>query len=53
MVDKGEDKFGLCFFLYSNWMAINYLQDWNHGMDKILVDAMVGLSLLGNFNSIL
>lgn len=33
-------------------MAINYLQDWHRGMDKILVDAMVGLSLLGNFTSI-
>ena len=30
---QSEDKFSLCFCLQSNWMAINYLQDWNHEMD--------------------
>jgi hypothetical protein len=29
-------------------MAIDYLQDGYCGMDQVLVDAMVGLSLLGN-----
>jgi hypothetical protein len=46
--EKGEDKFGLCVCIYGNWMAIDYLQDRDCGMDQILVDAMVGLSLLGN-----
>ena len=32
-------------------MAIDYLQDRDHGMDQVLVDAMVGLSLLGNASS--
>lgn len=29
-------------------MAIDHLQDWDYGLDKVLADAMVGLSLLGN-----
>lgn len=45
---KGENKFGLCVCIYVNWLAIDYLQDRNHGMGQVLVDAMVGLSLLGN-----
>ncbi|GAU18329.1 hypothetical protein TSUD_202180 [Trifolium subterraneum] len=48
---EGEDKFSLCFCLYGNWMAFNYLHDWNHGMDKILVDAMAGISLLEEWNA--
>ena len=32
-------------------MAIDYLQDGDHGMGQVLVDAMVGLSLLGNAGS--
>lgn len=45
---KGEDKFGLCVCIYVNWMAIDYLQDGDYGMDQVLVDAMAGVPLLGN-----
>lgn len=50
-IEKGEDKLGLCVCIYRNWMAIDYLQDGDHGMGQVLVDAMVGLSLLGNAGS--
>lgn len=33
-------------------MAANSIQDGDHGMGKVLVDAMVGLSLLGKYHSL-
>ncbi|KAG5096996.1 hypothetical protein JHK82_046850 [Glycine max] len=41
--------FDLKKFRPSEWPLIIYKTGWNHGMDKILVDAMVGLSLLDEY----
>lgn len=38
----------MCFCIFGNWMASDYIEDGNCGMDKVLVNAMVGLPLLGN-----
>lgn len=46
--EKSEDKLSLCFCIYVYWMAIDHLQDRDFWMGQVLVNAMVGLPLLGN-----